>query len=846
MEINLSYQTKEILALSRKEAARLKSSHVYPEHVILGMLQHKDCLAFQILQRLGAPVEALCAALETVVRGQGAQQLSLGNPSEETILLTYEVERLLKIIFTSAHMLQLETIGTGHLLLAILESDMEVVQLLSCFHITHRAVKDLALHQLGQAYPEDYGPDKRSRATASKSVGNTPLQQVATKGTGHPKTPVLDNFGRDLNKLAELGKLDPIIGRDEEIERVVQILSRRKKNNALLVGEPGVGKTAIAEGLALRIVQRKVAKVLLNKTIVALDIASLVAGTKYRGQFEERLKALMHELERAPHVILFIDELHTIVGAGSAAGALDAANMLKPALARGELQCIGATTLSEYRQYIEKDGALARRFQRVSIAPTTVEQTVKILNNLKTKYEAHHVVDYTAEAIQACAVLSDKYISHQLLPDKAIDIMDEAGASVHIQHLRVPERITKLERALEKIKQAKGKVVKNQKYEEAAQLRDREKKLCERLALAKAKWEEATRQQRHTVAANHVAEVVAKTVGIPPQRIIHQHEAKLLTLESQLKKSILGQEEAIDKVVKTIQRTHVGLHDPQKPLGTFIFLGPTGVGKTALAKTLAATFFEKKEALIRVDMSEYMEKFSISRLIGAPPGYVGYEEGGQLTEKIRRNPYSVVLLDEIEKAHPDVYNLLLQMMDDGVLTDGLGRNIDCRNTIIIMTSNVGARDLQNAGIGFATQAQKADNTAAVKAKVHKALQKTFKPEFINRLDEVVVFHPLGLPQIHQIIDIHLRQLKQRVIGLGYQLEITRQAKNFLSEQGYDPQYGIRPLKRAIQRYVEDPLTAQILAGEVQPGDTVRATHHKNSPELLLQVKKAKSRVAIAE
>ena len=839
MKANLSHQSKEIIALGRQEAVRLKSDKVYPEHLLLGMLQHRRCLALRILQHLDAPLIALRTTLERAVQGQDKKELQFDIPTVvDSIPLDDEVESLLKLIFTNLQALHREVIGTGHLLLAILEHSEHTSNILTQFNVTYQAVEELVMHQLSHWQPESYEPIEGSKDALAKSASSTP-QATPTSGVERPKTPVLDSFSRDLSKLAEQGRLDPIIGRDQEIERVAQILSRRKKNNALLIGEPGVGKTAIAEGLALRIVLREVPKVLLGKRIVALDMATLVAGTKYRGQFEERIKAMMNELERSPHIILFIDEIHTIVGAGSAAGALDASNILKPALARGELQCIGATTISEYRQHLEKDGALARRFQAVTIVPTTIEETIQILNNIKGRYEEHHAVSYTSEAIKACVALSDKYISHQLLPDKAIDVMDEAGASVHIQHLQVPEHIRKLQAAIQKIQQAKGKVVKNQKDDEAAHLRDKEQKLYEQLEQAKARWEAAIKKQRHTIAVNHVAEVVAKIAGIPAQRIAQKHDSSLLTLEEKLKESIVGQEEAIDKIVKTIQRSHIGFHDPQKPLGSFIFLGPTGVGKTALAKALAVALLDKEDTLIRIDMSEYMEKFSVSRLIGAPPGYVGYEEGGQLTEKIRRNPYSVILLDEIEKAHPEAYNLLLQMMDDGVLTDGLGRSVDCRNTIIIMTSNVGARDLQSAGIGFATQARKADHVAAIKARVHKALQKTFSPEFINRLDGVIVFNSLNKEQIYQIIDIYLARLYSRASTLGYQLEITKKAKEFLSEQGYDPQYGVRPLKRAIQQYLEDALTAKVLAGEFQPGDTIQVKHHKNSPALALQVKKAK-------
>ncbi len=834
MEVVLSYQVKEIISLARKEAVALKSSQVHPEHLLLGILQHGACAAFEVFRRLDTSIMALSAMLEQAVKEKGVQRCPSAPSGPDQIALTHEVEDLLRQIFADAQTRGVGSVGTGHILLAILESDLQAAHLLHQFNITYDVVEELVL--LTQWYPENFGPGGGQRDPSKKQTHSSSSYSLSAQGAEKAQTPALNLFGRDLTKLAEAGKLDPIVGREKEIERVAQILSRRKKNNALLVGEPGVGKTAIAEGLALRITQRKVTKVLLDKKIITLDMAALIAGTKYRGQFEERIKAVMSELEKLPHIILFIDELHTIVGAGSAIGTLDASNILKPALARGELQCIGATTSSEYKQYIEKEGALARRFQVVTVAPTTKEETIAILNNLKASYEEHHAVNYTPEAISACVELSDRYISNRLLPDKAIDVMDEAGASVHIQHLQVPESITKLEAAIAKVKQAKGRVVNNQKYEEAAQLRDKERKLYAQLELAKAKWEEATKQQRHAVVADHIVDVVAKIANIPPQRIAHKHDAKLLTLESELKESIVGQDEAVRKIVKAIQRSHIGLHDPQRPLGTFIFLGPTGVGKTALAKALAVALFGKESALIRIDMSEYMEKFSISRLVGAPPGYVGYEQGGQLTEKIRQNPYSVVLLDEIEKAHPETYNLLLQMMDDGILSDGLGRSIDCKNTIIIMTSNLGAREMQNASLGFATQAQKADTTTAIEAKVHKALQKTFSPEFINRLDDVIVLHTLNKGQLHQIIDIQLKRLCQRITALGYQLEVTQKAKEFLCEQGYDRQYGVRPLKRALQRYLEDAITAKVLAAAIQPGDTIRATHEKKSSELELQVK----------
>ena len=659
------------------------------------------------------------------------------------------------------------------------------------------------------------------------------------KGGEKSRTPVLDNFGRDLTKYAEDGKLDPIVGREKEIERVGQILSRRKKNNPILIGEPGVGKSAIAEGLALRIVQKKVSRILFGKRVVTLDLASLVAGTKYRGQFEERMKAVMNELEKSPEVILFIDELHTIVGAGGASGSLDASNMFKPALARGEIQCIGATTLDEYRQYIEKDGALARRFQQVMVDPTTPEETIQILENIKDKYEEHHHVNYTPEALKSCVQLSDRYISDRFLPDKAIDVMDEAGARVHINNIHVPEDIVKLEEAIEDIKKEKNRVVKSQKYEEAAQLRDKEKKLIDQLDSAKERWDEESKAKRYTVDEESVAEVIAMMTGIPTKRVAQKEQAKLVGMGDQLKGRVIGQDEAIAKLTKAIQRTRVGLKDPSKPIGTFVFLGPTGVGKTELAKVLSSYLFDKEDSLVRIDMSEYMEKFSVSRLVGAPPGYVGYEEGGQLTEKVRRKPYSVVLLDEIEKAHPDVFNILLQVLDDGILTDGLGRRVDFRNTIIIMTSNIGVRDLKDfgAGIGFSTQTKRDSEDQIIKDTIQKALKKTFSPEFLNRLDDVIIFNSLSRKDIHKIIDISLGKLFGRVEAMGYKVSLSAKAKDFLSEKGFDPQYGARPLNRAIQKYLEDQIAEEILKGDINEGDTLHADHDGKSEELSIKIKK---------
>ncbi len=709
------------------------------------------------------------------------------------IPLTRQSEKVLKITYLEAKIFKSPLIGTEHLLLSILRDPENLAsQILAKFNVNYEIVKEMLEYQSSgtkpHAGPETDDDDERGMFGSGSQQGKDP------KSAEKSRTPVLDNFGRDLTKMAELGKLDPIVGREKEIERVAQVLSRRKKNNPVLIGEPGVGKTAIAEGLALRIVQKKVSRVLFGKRVVTLDLASLVAGTKYRGQFEERMKAVMNELEKSPEVILFIDELHTIVGAGGASGSLDASNMFKPALARGDIQCIGATTLDEYRQYIEKDGALARRFQIVMVDAPSVEETIEILTNIKDKYEDHHHVNYTEEAIAQAVKLSERYITDRFLPDKAIDVMDEVGARVHISNITVPEDIVLLEQQIEEVKKQKNFVVKSQKYEEAAQLRDREKKLLDQLERAKIAWEEDTKKRRYTVTEDNVAEVVAMMTGIPVNRVAQNEGQKLLGMADELKARVIGQNSPIEKLTKAIQRTRVGLKDPKKPIGSFIFLGPTGVGKTELAKVLATYLFDKDDALVRIDMSEYMEKFSVSRLIGAPPGYVGYEEGGQLTEKIRRKPYSVVLLDEIEKAHPDVFNILLQVLDDGILTDGLGRRVDFRNTIIIMTSNIGVRDLKDfgAGIGFATKAKSENQDDLMKSTIQSALKKAFSPEFLNRLDDVIVFNSLQREDIHRIIDISLGKLFNRVTNLGYKVELTKKVKDFLSEKGYDQQYGARP------------------------------------------------------
>jgi len=678
---------------------------------------------------------------------------------------------------------------------------------------------------------EDFD-DEKQRAGFQQQRGGK--QAANTKS----KTPVLDNFGRDITKLAESGSLDPIVGREEEIERVSQILSRRKKNNPILIGEPGVGKTAIVEGLALRIVHRKVSRVLFDKRVISLDLAALVAGTKYRGQFEERMKAIMNELEKNRDVILFIDEIHTIVGAGGASGSLDASNIFKPALARGELQCIGASTLDEYRQYIEKDGALDRRFQKVLVEPPSVDETIMILNNIKSKYEDFHNVVYGDDAIDACVKLSDRYMTDRLLPDKAIDVLDEVGARVHLKNINVPESIVELEKKIEDVKVEKNKVVKSQRFEEAASLRDTEKRLGEELEKAKGLWEEESKHKRYPISEENIAEVVSMMTGIPVKRMVQAETEKLRRMSHDMTEMVVGQNEAIQKVVKAIQRNRVGLKDPKKPIGTFIFLGPTGVGKTELARALARYMFDSEDSLVRIDMSEYMEKFTVSRLIGAPPGYVGYEEGGQLTERVRRKPYSVILLDEIEKAHPDIYNILLQVLDDGQLTDGLGRKVDFKNTMIIMTSNIGVRQLKDFGdgVGFATANRVQNVDENNKAVIEKALKRTFSPEFLNRIDDVVVFNSLTKENIFSIIDILMKGVMKRLVNLGFTLELSDPAKDFIAEKGYDSQFGARPLHRAIQKYLEDPLAEEILNMHVKEGDTLIASLDKENEKIIFELK----------
>ncbi len=837
MEAKFSNRVKEVISLSREEALRLGHDYIGAEHLLLGMIREGEGVAVGLLKKLGISLEELRNNLENSTRGTVSGNVkNLAN-----IPLTRQSEKVLKITYLEAKIFKSELIGTEHLLLSILrDEDNLATQILEKFEVNYEIIKELLEYHSNNPMASgdtDDGDEDNSKIFGNS--GNPTGKEGAKPSAEKSRTPVLDNFGRDLTKLAEDNKLDPIVGREKEIERVAQVLSRRKKNNPILIGEPGVGKTAIAEGLALRIIQKKVSRVLFGKRVVTLDLASLVAGTKYRGQFEERMKAVMNELEKSPEVILFIDEIHTIVGAGGASGSLDASNIFKPALARGEIQCIGATTLDEYRQYIEKDGALARRFQIVMIEATSPEETIEILNNIKDKYEDHHHVTFSDEAINACVKLSDRYISDRFLPDKAIDVLDEAGARVHIKNIHVPADIVKLEEAIENIKKEKNKVVKSQKYEEAAQLRDKEKKLIEQLDSAKVRWEEETKKKRYQVKEENVAEVVAMMTGIPVSRVAQNEGQKLLDMNKELQGKVIGQDAAISKLVKAIQRSRVGLKDPKKPIGSFIFLGPTGVGKTELAKVLAHYLFDKDDALVRIDMSEYMEKFSVSRLVGAPPGYVGYEEGGQLTEKIRRKPYSVILLDEIEKAHPDVFNLLLQVLDDGILTDGLGRRVDFRNTIIIMTSNIGARDLKDfgAGIGFATKSREDKMDDIMKGTIQSALKKVFSPEFLNRLDDVIVFNNLERSHIHQIIEIILKNVFARILTLGYQIELSDKAKDFIADKGYDPSYGARPLNRAIQKYLEDAVAEEILKGEISQGDTLVAEHEDGSDVLILTLKR---------
>ena len=843
MDDNFSPRVKDVIAYSKEEALRLGHDFIGTEHLMLGLLRDGDGKAINILNALDVDLNHLRRKVE--ILSPANPSITAASNQKKNLHLTRQAERALKTTFLEAKLFQSTSINTAHLLLCILRNENDpTTKLLNKLKVDYDNVKEQFKFMITndsdyiEPKAESFQDDDSNPEddTSKDNIFNTPTGKTNKKS----KTPVLDNFGRDLTILAEDGKLDPVVGREKEIERVSQILSRRKKNNPLLIGEPGVGKSAIAEGLALRIVKRKVSRILFNKRVVTLDLASLVAGTKYRGQFEERMKAVMNELEKNDDVILFIDEIHTIVGAGGATGSLDASNMFKPALARGEIQCIGATTLDEYRQYIEKDGALERRFQKVIIEPTTVEATIEILNNIKEKYEEHHNVNYTPEAIEACVKLTNRYMTERFLPDKAIDALDEAGSRVHIINIEVPKQILELEKQLETVKETKNSVVKKQKYEEAAKLRDDEKRLEKELAIAQEKWEEDTKQHREEVTEDNVADVVSMMTGIPVNRIAQTEINKLAELPQLIKGKVIGQDEAVAKVVKAIQRNRAGLKDPNKPIGSFIFLGQTGVGKTQLAKVLSRELFDSEDALVRIDMSEYMEKFAISRLVGAPPGYVGYEEGGQLTEKVRRKPYAVILLDEIEKAHPDVFNMLLQVLDDGYLTDSLGRKIDFRNTIIIMTSNIGARKLKDfgTGIGFGTASQKAQEDSNARSVIENALKKSFAPEFLNRIDDVVMFNALEKEDINKIIDIELGKLLLRIKDLGYNLNLSDKAKDFIAEKGFDRQYGARPLKRAIQKYVEDALAEEIITSHVQEGDSINIDLDEKSQELKIKIDKA--------
>ena len=849
MDSKFSPRLNEVLSYSREEAIRLGHNAIGPEHFLLGILREGNGSAIMILKALDVDLKALRKIVENSI----AHNEKSDYTNSTNLELKKQAAKAVKLAHLELMIFKSFEIKTIHLLLSMLKDENSVVtSSLSQFNIDYETVKnefasmiDLNSEEQSDDINTNFSSNPKSEISDSDSDDEEFYSNKPKKSSRNIKssTPVLDNFGRDLTKMASEEKLDPIVGRKKEIERVSQILSRRKKNNPILIGEPGVGKSAIAEGLALRIVQRKVSRVLFNKRIISLDLAALVAGTKYRGQFEERMKAILNELETNIDIILFIDEIHTIVGAGGASGSLDASNMFKPALARGELQCIGATTLDEYRQNIEKDGALERRFQKVLVEPTTIDETLQILHNIKERYEDHHNVSYSDEAIESCVALTNRYISDRHLPDKAIDALDEAGSRVHINNINVPENILKLEKELDTIKTQKGNVIKKQRFEEAARLRDEERKLENNLKQAKVNWEEELKSQREKVSEENVAEVVAMMTGVPVQRIAEQESKKLVQMEKDLQSKVIGQNEAISKIVKAIRRNRVGLKDPEKPIGSFIFLGPTGVGKTQLAKELSKIMFDTKDSLIRIDMSEYMEKFAVTRLVGSPPGYVGYEEGGQLTEKVRRKPYSIILLDEVEKAHPDVFNLLLQVLDDGYMTDSLGRKINFKNTIIIMTSNIGSRQLKDfgQGVGFSTSARKESFDSDTKGVIAKALKKAFAPEFLNRIDDVVMFNSLSSENIHEIIDIELKILIERITSLGYTLSLDKKAKNFIAEKGYDSQYGARPLKRAIQKYLEDIIADEIVNAKLKEGDDIKITFDNKKEELKIKINKSKNK-----
>jgi ATP-dependent Clp protease ATP-binding subunit ClpC len=826
MEGDFSNRVNEVIRLSREEALRLGHDYIGTEHILLGIIREGEGIAVKALRNLGVDLYKLKKSIEDTVT-TSANPMTMGN-----IPLTKQAEKVLKITYLEAKLYKSALIGTEHLLLSLLRDEENIAaQILSQFSVRYENVR------------REIDNIISGKPSSSPKKGFPPFSAKAGQKE-QPKTPVLDNFGRDLTRLAVENKLDPVVGRMNEIERVIQVLSRRKKNNPVLIGEPGVGKTAIVEGLALRIVSRNVPRVLFDKRIVTLDLASLVAGTKYRGQFEERMKAIMNELEKTNEVILFIDELHTIVGAGGASGSLDASNIFKPALSRGELQCIGATTLDEYRQYVEKDGALDRRFQKVIVEPPTADETKTILNCLKERYETHHNVRYSEEAINTCVRLSERYITDRNFPDKAIDVMDEAGARKRLSNIEVPREIIELEEQIEALKEEKNKVVKRQNFEEAARLRDLEKKLLSDLSNLKKDWELKSAKTFVPVSEDDISDVVAMMTGIPVNKIAESESEKLINLPEELKKQVVGQDEAIEHLVKAIRRARAGLKDPKRPIGSFMFLGPTGVGKTELAKALARVMFNTEDALIRIDMSEYMEKFSVSRFVGAPPGYVGYEEGGQLTEKVRRKPYSIILLDEIEKAHPDVFNILLQVFDDGILTDGIGRKVDFKNTIIIMTSNVGTRDIKLGGkIGFSEQSAK-DEYQQVKDTIEDSIRRLFNPEFINRIDDFIIFGKLTKENIYQIIDIHTADISKRLKVNEMTFELTSEAKDFLVEKGFDEKFGARPLRRAIQKYIEDDLADEILKGRLKSGTKVLASldasNQKLSFEFIAETKEENS------
>ena len=842
MDDNFSPRVKDVIAYSKEEALRLGHNFIGTEHLMLGILRDGSGKAISILTSLNVDLELLRKKVE--ILNPAVIETNSNINDKKNLHLTRQAERALKTTFLEAKLFQSDLINTVHLLLCILRNENDpTTKLLFNLNIDYESVKEkfklLISKDTGDfenITSESSIPDEEnSEREDSLKKENSFVGSSQSKSSPKSKTPVLDNFGRDLTELASKDKLDPVVGREKEIERVSQILSRRKKNNPLLIGEPGVGKSAIAEGLALRIIQKRVSRVLYNKRLVTLDLASLVAGTKYRGQFEERMKAVMNELEKNENIILFIDEIHTIVGAGGATGSLDASNMFKPALARGEIQCIGATTLDEYRQNIEKDGALERRFQKILVEETSPEETLEILKNIKDRYENHHNVYYTDKALEACVDLSSRYISDRFLPDKAIDALDEAGSRVHIMNVSVPQEVVKLEEELDQIRKQKNSVVKKQKYEEAAKLRDDEKRIEKNLLNAQNDWNESSKNNKVEVDENQIADVVSMITNIPVNKIVSSEKNKLSKLTSIISKKLIGQNEAVEKVVKAIQRNRSGLKAPDKPIGSFIFLGQTGVGKTQLAKILAEEIFDSDESLIRIDMSEYMEKFAISRLIGAPPGYVGYEEGGQLSEKVRRRPYSVILMDEVEKAHPDVFNMLLQVLDDGFLTDSLGRKVNFQNTIIIMTSNIGARQVKDfgTGVGFETSSQKSQSELIKKGVIENALKKTFAPEFLNRIDDFVIFNSLSKEDISKIVDIELAKLITRIKKLGYSINLTNNAKDFIVEKGYDVKFGARPLKRALQKYVEDLIAEQIVNNLISEGDSLKIDHNKKQEILTI-------------